>query len=230
MFSFNAPVLAAPAIFNQPFRFTCRQCPQNARFNVAAAVGAPPFACTPFSNHLLCQCCLEAMPDRINDPLAPKQTCSMCFKAFCDLYWGCRKGGCKRCLLKFSDMRVSNECLNSLLNDNQYESQLLSDWMARERKTAQELFDECVQKLRDGEFRSAGVYRADVALDKIVCRECGLKLFGDLAYQYRQSIAESELFDKSHRRPDCHWGKNCRTQKHNQDHARRYNHICDQTK
>ncbi len=98
----------------------------------------PDYTCNAAQNHLLCQCCLEAFPDRNNEmqfnPLLPKQNCSMCFKAFCDLYWGCRKGGCKNCLTKFINLNFddnlnNNECLNSIINDNQFESQIFTDWM-----------------------------------------------------------------------------------------------------
>jgi len=30
-------------------------------------------------------------------------------------------------------------------------------------------------------------------------------------------------------RPDCWYGRKCRTQTNKQDHARNYNHICEQT-
>ena len=91
---------------------------------------------------------MEAFPDRnqeINrNPLLPKQSCSMCFTSYCNLYWGCNKGGCKKCLIKFKDFEADNECLNLIINDNQYESQLFSDWIVRTYQNFQDIFNEFV--------------------------------------------------------------------------------------
>jgi E3 ubiquitin-protein ligase CHFR len=192
-------------------------------------MNAPDFTCTPYQNHLLCQCCLEPFPDRSNEielqrAMLPKQSCSMCFKSFCNLYWGCRKlnvaaGGCKKCLSRFVDLEVDVECLEGLICENQYESKLFSDWLVRENKTVKEVFTECLQKVMLGEFKSERIERNKV-LDHVVCLDCGLGLFRDLAYQYRASVPRDQFIDKKLTRPDCFYGKNCRTQKHNLDHAK----------
>ncbi|KAG2470497.1 CHFR ligase, partial [Polypterus senegalus] len=46
----------------------------------------------------------------------------------------------------------------------------------------------------------------------VLCYCCGLRSFKELAYQYRQSIPRSELPALVTSRPDCYWGRNCRTQ------------------
>ena len=48
----------------------------------------------------------------------------MCLISYCNLYWGCNKGGCKKCLIKFKDYEPDDDCLNLLINENKYESQL----------------------------------------------------------------------------------------------------------
>ncbi|GFN96606.1 E3 ubiquitin-protein ligase chfr-like [Plakobranchus ocellatus] len=58
-----------------------------------------------------------------------------------------------------------------------------------------------------------------------VCYACGLRNFKDLAFAYRRDIANDQLPATITCRPDCHWGKNCRTQKSKPEHAKRYNHI-----
>ena len=165
----------------------------------------PDYTCTPAQNHLLCQCCLEAFPDRNAEiqlnPMLPKQNCSMCFKAFCDLYWGCRKGGCKNCLTKFINLNFddnlnNNDCLNSIINENHFESQIFTDWMVvklnfkiwsistsfllirlflnkvRKNKTLKQIFNECIQKLMLGAYKAGNLNQNDI-LDKVVCRKCG---------------------------------------------------------
>ena len=137
------------------------------------------------------------MPDRIaetrRDPLVPKQSCSMCFKTYCDLYWGCRKRPCKHCLIKFSDCIADDISIDNLINENEYESQLFSDWMVRNNKTLQEVFTECLNQARNRNYGAGTVANADI-LDKIVCQSCSIKLFRDLAYQYRRDIPETDFF------------------------------------
>ena len=68
-----------------------------------------------------------------------------------------------------------------------------------------------------------------------VCYYCGLKNFKDLAYKFREDIPTEEipgemvhtLFYQSvhptaevQSRPSCYYGNECRTQKHNDSHAR----------
>lgn len=160
-------------------------------------MNAPDYTCTPFQNHLLCQCCLEAFPDRNNEiarnALIPKQNCSMCFKSYCNLYWGCRKGDCKKCLVKFSDLMLDDFCSIGLINENQYESEIFSDWMVRSGKTVQNIFEECVVKLKNGIYKIGNLNRDD-ALNKVVCRKCGISLFKELAYQFRKDMPDEEIF------------------------------------
>ena len=122
------------------------------------------------------------MPDNLKDAagnlLLPKQNCSSCFKAYCSLYWVCEKATCKKCLFKFADMKVDNECLKNLINDNQFESELFANWLLKANKQIQDVFDQCSRE-----------YGADLAA-KVVCRECGHDLFKKLAYKYRSSIPQ----------------------------------------
>ncbi|CAF0893592.1 unnamed protein product [Brachionus calyciflorus] len=219
--------------FNQPFRFTCRQCPQNKHLN--QNILAPEYTCTPFQNHLLCQCCLEAFPDRNNEinrnSLLPKQNCSMCLISYCNLYWGCNKGGCKKCLIKFKDYEPDDDCLNLLINENKYESQLFSDWLVRNNLNLKDIFSECIIKLKNGIYKLTNANTND-PLEKVVCRKCANILFGELSYQFRFELPNYIFFGNSvnNQRPDCYWGKECRTQKHNFNHSMKYNHVCERTK
>jgi hypothetical protein len=134
---------------------------------------APDFVCYPNQNHIICQCCLEAMPDRNDEirqnPVIPKQTCSMCFKAYCDLYWGCQNGGCKRCLSKFHEMKMNNEPFTNLINGNKFESEIFSDWAIRNNKSIEQVFEECVDQLKKGNFK-AGLLNTNETLNRVVCR------------------------------------------------------------
>ncbi|XP_040843123.1 E3 ubiquitin-protein ligase CHFR isoform X4 [Ochotona curzoniae] len=65
--------------------------------------------------------------------------------------------------------------------------------------------------------------------DTVLCYCCGLRSFRELSYQYRQNIPASELPVAVTSRPDCYWGRNCRTQV-KAHHAMKFNHICEQTR
>ncbi|XP_048467713.1 E3 ubiquitin-protein ligase CHFR [Rhincodon typus] len=68
-----------------------------------------------------------------------------------------------------------------------------------------------------------------VTTNVVLCYCCGLHNFRELAYQYRQNIPASELPGSVTARPDCYWGRNCRTQV-KAHHAMKFNHICEQTR
>jgi rubrerythrin len=90
-------------------------------------------------------------------------------------------------------MKMDNDCLKSIINDNDFESQILSDWLVRNKKTTQQMFDECIEKLKNGQYKT-GLLKNDETLDRFVCRSCGIALFKELAYQYRSDISNDDLF------------------------------------
>lgn len=210
---------------NQPFQYVCRQCPQ--RKALLAYNGPDDYTCTPVQNHLLCQCCLEAFPDRADRP--KPHNCSVCFKPYCNLYWGCNKPTCKKCLTKFGNLNLDVDFEESLINENPHESKLFSEWIHANGLTLQQVFADCMRRAQDGEFK-LNLVDVNSLHDRVVCRGCGFKLFRELAYQYRIDLENNEFIEKDKHRPNCFYGKNCRTQKHNMDHAKKFNHICEQTK
>lgn len=73
--------------------------------------------------------------------------------------------------------------------------------------------------------------RSSVPSSKIVCYKCGLKMFKELAYQFRVSLRPDDIHPVIMRnRDDCYYGKRCRTQFTKLAHAQKFNHACDQTK
>lgn len=60
--------------------YRCRQCPGSDR--PTSHPPPPPFTCSPSTNHILCQCCMHAMPDRRmeeTDVTIPPQKCTTTF-------------------------------------------------------------------------------------------------------------------------------------------------------
>lgn len=193
----------------------------------------PPFKCSPNQIHLLCQCCFGHMPDRRTDsntnPTIPKQQCTMCMRFFCHLYWGCRKAGCHGCLARFRDLTFDKTILDNLILENAYESDIFKNYMETKDLTLKDLQVICCGSLESGEYTCMDHARG-LTPNTVVCYGCGLRNFRDLAYQYRSKIPPGDLPDAVRARPDCYWGKNCRTQKGKIHHAAKFNHICEQTK
>uniref|UniRef100_A0A8C4HR94 E3 ubiquitin-protein ligase CHFR n=1 Tax=Dicentrarchus labrax TaxID=13489 RepID=A0A8C4HR94_DICLA len=230
----------------------CRQCPGYRSSNYwLPGLPAPPSACLssclqPFSApvlsaapqeyrcppqgcHLICTCCLQPMPDRrgeLNSQQVIAQQCMLCQRPFCHMYWGCQRIGCQGCLARFSELNLTDKCLDGVLNNNNYESEILQNYLSSRGKSWRDLHQESLQSLQQGNY-----YLTDcrISANAIVCFCCGLRAFKELAYKYRQNITPSELPAAVTSRPDCYWGRNCRTQV-KAHHATKFNHICEQTR
>ncbi|KPP70552.1 E3 ubiquitin-protein ligase CHFR-like [Scleropages formosus] len=217
--------------------------------NTAGAV--QEYTCPPQGSHVTCTCCLQPMPDRRNElanhPFSAQQ-CTACHLPFCHMYWGCQRTGCQGCLARFSELNLTEKCLDGVLNSNTYESDVLQNYLASRGLTWKELLRDSLLALQQGTFHLSD-YR--ITGNTVLCHCCGLRAFKELAYKYRQNIPASEL--PAHMnfiqypllsppttttckfaaavtsRPDCYWGRNCRTQV-KAHHAMKFNHICEQTR
>ncbi|XP_005402996.1 PREDICTED: E3 ubiquitin-protein ligase CHFR isoform X2 [Chinchilla lanigera] len=241
---------------SQPY-IVCRQCPEYRRQAVQplpcpapdSALGAPQglegdapststsfttaaqdYVCPVQGNHAICTCCFQPMPDRRaereQDPRVPPQQCAACLQPFCHLYWGCTRTGCSGCLAPFCELNLGDKCLDGVLNNNNYESDILKNYLATRGLTWKNMLTESLVALQRGVFLLSD-YR--VTGNTVLCYCCGLRSFRELTYQYRQNIPASELPVAVTSRPDCYWGRNCRTQV-KAHHAMKFNHICEQTR
>lgn len=190
---------------------------------------AQEYCCPPQGFHLICTCCLQPMPDRqteLNSQQTIAQQCLLCQRPFCHMYWGCQRIGCQGCLARFSDLNLTDKCLDGVLNNNNYESEILQNYLSVRGKSWKDLLQEALQGIQQGNY-----YLTDcrISANTILCLCCGLRAFKELAYKYRQNIPPSELPAAVTSRPDCYWGRNCRTQV-KAHHAMKFNHICEQTR
>uniref|UniRef100_A0A8C8DMA0 E3 ubiquitin-protein ligase CHFR n=1 Tax=Oryzias sinensis TaxID=183150 RepID=A0A8C8DMA0_9TELE len=169
------------------------------------------YCCPPQGRHVLCTCCLQPMPDRraeLSSLPGFAQQCMLCQQPFCHMYWGCQRIGCQGCLSRFSELNLNDKCLDSVLNNNTYESEVLKNHLSSKGKTWKDLLQESLEGLQEGSFSLTD----NVSGNTILCFCCGLRAFKELAYKYRQNIPASELPATVTSRPDCYWGRNCRTQ------------------
>ncbi|XP_070573140.1 E3 ubiquitin-protein ligase CHFR-like isoform X2 [Ptychodera flava] len=196
----------------------------------------PEYTCIQGQVHLMCLCCKQAMPDRragaVVNPDIPVQQCDICYRGYCHMYWGCKRVDCYGCLNYFRDMNFGRKSLISVVNDNPYESEIFRNYMEDNNLTVKDVLRECLVRLDRGEYvtTDAHNFRGQKGSDVRICYPCGLRNFKELAYQFRRDIPRSELPASVTSRPDCYWGKNCRTQRSRPHHAGRFNHICEQTR
>uniref|UniRef100_A0A8C2X561 E3 ubiquitin-protein ligase CHFR n=1 Tax=Cyclopterus lumpus TaxID=8103 RepID=A0A8C2X561_CYCLU len=225
----------------------CRQCPGYRReasqmlFATGSNYWLPSFSapvlsaasqeyrCLPHGCHLICTCCLQPMPDRraeSNSEQVIAQRCAQCQRPFCHMYWGCQRIGCQGCLARFSELNLTDKCLDGVLNNNNYESDILQNYLSSRGKSWRDLLQESLQSFQQGNY-----YPSDwrISPNAILCFCCGLRAFKELAYEYRQNIPSPELPAAVTSRPNCYWGRNCRTQV-KAHHAMKFNHICEQTR
>uniref|UniRef100_A0A8C6XYI5 E3 ubiquitin-protein ligase CHFR n=1 Tax=Naja naja TaxID=35670 RepID=A0A8C6XYI5_NAJNA len=152
------------------------------------------YVCPAEGSHIFCTCCFQPMPDRRverehNPNIAPQQ-CTICLQAFCHMYWGCVRVSCLGCLAPFCELNLGDRCLDGILNSNNYESDILKEYLQTRGMTWKDMLNESLLALQKGTFILP------------------------------ESIAS---------RPDCYWGRNCRTQV-KAHHAMKFNHICEQTR
>ncbi|XP_025106725.1 E3 ubiquitin-protein ligase CHFR-like [Pomacea canaliculata] len=112
----------------------------------------PDYHCAANQNHVLCQCCLQIFPDRraerdFNSDIPPQQ-CTVCFRAFCHAYWGCRKLDCNGCLAKFKDLNFGKKVLTGLILDNPYESQVFQNYLQTKGLAVRDVLETCITKWR----------------------------------------------------------------------------------
>lgn len=206
------------------------QAPSEAPSTSTSVTTAQDYVCALQGSHAICTCCFQPMPDRRaereRDPRIAPQQCAVCLQPFCHLYWGCARTGCLGCLAPFCELNLGDRCLDGVLSNNNYESDVLKNYLATRGLTWRNMLTESLVALQRGVFLLSD-YR--VTGNTVLCYCCGLRSFRELTYQYRQNIPASELPVAVTSRPDCYWGRNCRTQV-KAHHAMKFNHICEQTR
>eukprot|EP01080_Neovahlkampfia_damariscottae_P002717 gene2717-3913_t len=202
---------------------TCQECIQP---------GTDGFQCsrdTP--NHVTCSACYKLMPLRDPVPQDRPQECMRCQKYFCEQYFGnCTGLNQTGQFKKIKDHKFSVLPTDSL-NGNQYEREILLNYMARKSYSTNRLFVEICRKIDDGTLSTSDYDESnDVSTSDYVCNFCVTEFFSSMIYDFRLSIPEDQFPKEVIQRPDCWYGRECNTQKHNLMHAKKFNHICENKK
>ena len=110
---------------------------------------------------------------------------------------------------------------------NPMERQILVEYLQQRGLSTNEMLQDCLGRAAAGSFElttSSG--GTAVAVDARICHVCWDAVFSTLCYQFRAAIPAARLPAGVTSRPDCWYGRDCRTQRTKPTHAERLNHIC----
>lgn len=215
----------------------CRYCVAAAPDGFRCSASAPV--------HISCSVCLEPLPDFRAVAGRPAVACKGCAHVFCDRLWGCRAVNGRSTLRPFGEWNLC-ELPPHVLGDSAIERDRLVAALGREGLSVEDLFRRCCAAAASGttalaappaEPGAAGASAADtsstVALlpDDCLCHACAQRVFAQRIFAWRaDQIARERTAAPTAALPDCYYGKNCRTQRHNAAHAAKFNHVCEQTR
>jgi len=120
----------------------------------------PEFQCPPHQLHVRCQCCENYVPDRRFEPISDafpahrRQLCSLCSRVFCHAYFGCRRCDLG-CLASLKETRFPADVTSPrsrIVLNNEFETEVLTDYLAAKSITQAELFAKCVENLDNGRY------------------------------------------------------------------------------
>ncbi|KAG5451860.1 E3 ubiquitin-protein ligase chfr, partial [Clonorchis sinensis] len=172
--------------------------------------------------HETCACCGAIIPKYQRDSLEEnKVECEGCGRSYCNLI---APGGCSACmndcLTPISRLAEIDDLPLDLLLGNHSETRILKDYLREHDISNTQFRTQCLNYL------DTNMFPGRVAtLDTLVCRDCGARCLSHMVYQCRAAIPSSEFPETVTSRPNCYYGRFCRTQRTNAMHAVRYNHI-----
>ncbi|KAI9331367.1 hypothetical protein BDR26DRAFT_899386 [Obelidium mucronatum] len=149
-------------------------------------------------DHINCSRCHLLMPQRD----LPIQKCKLCSTPSCHLYYA-SSGGCPSNFDFFKKLQdfTFTDIPPASFNNNPSERQFFLTICNTNSISVNQVFQAGMSKLLDGTYVMTSSSLRDM---------------------------DSNLIPQSIKgRPDCWYGRECRTQRHNQSHASRLNHICE---
>ncbi|KAJ9177009.1 hypothetical protein P3X46_012265 [Hevea brasiliensis] len=196
------------------------------------------FRCSEHMIHLQCQACGGMMPSRtdINVP----QHCLGCDRAFCSAYWhaqGVHRSNSQMVCGNENFKPVSQHTISQIPflahEMNRHEQDITARCIRQMGKTLQDIVSDWISKLNNGEIDRTRMplnHAEMITAGTHVCNDCYDKLVSFLLYWFRVSLPRHFLPADAINREDCWYGYACRTQHHNEAHARKRNHVCRPTR
>lgn len=184
------------------------------------------YRCVFKQEHVVCNTCNTRMPKRPNIP----QQCQVCKKYFCNLTYRSLKHCDSGVETLKARMAKWTTVPPGALSGNLYEQNVLKDFIRGQGDTVPQFYGKAVQKLAESDWEvTVGGKKVKPRQEWPLCKDCSEDFQGELIFIYRESVHEQfPAFVKA--RPKCWFGRECTTQKHNAQHAQKYNHIGANTK
>ena len=228
----HAPAVMPPGVAAHPMPGFWHPVAPTACAQCATPSAVDGFKCPPHGPHLSCHLCRTAFPDRPMLGRALPQRCELCAKAFCDLYLGgCKNPAGQGYLQALQDHALDLLPTGHLFGGNTVEISVLTSYMAASGITARQAWNTCLEKFKGGEWVPNLTFaKGPLTPDTALCVPCCGRVFAALLYHFRRSVPRDALPPVTAARPDCWFGLECRTQKHNVLHAQKFNHVCPQVK
>ncbi|KAH7352692.1 hypothetical protein KP509_19G058700 [Ceratopteris richardii] len=207
----------------------CLQC---YRSNTREQVG-DEFSCGPETLHLQCCSCSRFLPRRpdLNVP----QKCAGCDQVFCGLYWRSQNMSIidplASCMMKKVTERTGDILPSEAFARNTYEQDIIRRYLQERGLHINNVLTEWLQKMDRGEIAGIDLPNNPQVqyMDTYFCNSCEEHIVCELLYRFRSSLPKNELPPDVAARPDCWYGRLCRTQSHKYSHAAKLNHICEPT-
>ncbi|KAG7656750.1 Zinc finger C3HC4 RING-type [Arabidopsis suecica] len=207
------------------------QCPQ-----CVANIGG--YRCEHHGAHLQCHLCQGMMPFRAN--LQVPLHCKGCDRPFCGAYWssenvtqGVSGPVCVRETFRPISERTITRIPFITHEMNRHEQDITQRCIAHMEKTVPDVVAEWLRLFNNREIDRSRMplnHAEMITASTHVCNDCYDKLVGFLLYWFRITLPRNHLPADVAAREDCWYGYACRTQHHNEDHARKRNHVCRPTR
>ncbi|KAI7752140.1 hypothetical protein M8C21_012468, partial [Ambrosia artemisiifolia] len=195
------------------------------------------FQCNKNTLHLQCYSCGGMMPMQTN--IDVPQHCRGCYRPFCGAYWHSqqvtRKDSYSMCApetFKPIGERTITRIPYQAHGWNQHEQDITERCIQQMEVTLQDVVSEWVTKLNDQEIDCTRMplnHAEMITSETHICNDCFDELVSFLLYWFRVSLPKDHLPEDAAQREDCWYGYDCRTQNHNDNHARKRNHVCPPT-
>ncbi|KYQ90888.1 hypothetical protein DLAC_07759 [Tieghemostelium lacteum] len=170
-------------------------------------------------SHNYCSACARMFPKQ--NPELPSAHCKLCHRAFCSVYGPCPNDHYNR--YTQVNQHVHTMVPSNAFNGNQYEQKITNDYLTKQQKTVNDLWLQCVDNIAKGSTPNLNV-------NDYVCFHCTRGVFVKYLHEHRIATPKNDLPDYAVNRDNCYYGVNCRTQFNKFDHAKKFNHVCPQTK
>ncbi|KAF8011739.1 hypothetical protein BT93_I0013 [Corymbia citriodora subsp. variegata] len=163
-----------------------------------------------------------------------------CNRAFCGAYWhsqGVARIDSHPLCLYDTFKPIMERCITRIPlaahETNQYEQDITERSIRQLGRTLQDVISEWIGKFDNHEIDRSRMplnHAEVITAATHICNDCYDKLVCFLLYWFRFSMPKYLLPPDASEREDCWYGYACRTQHHNEEHARKRNHVCRPTR